>query len=167
MSEVLIDVRESAEFHAGHIPGAKHAPLATIREASQSWDKKQPLVLVCKSGRRAEQARQLLAAEGFTTLAVLPGGMDAWSDTSKSSEAAGSRPRNQSRSQSWSMERQVRTAAGSLVVATLVLGGLVSRYFLCGTALVGAGLVYAGVSDTCMMAHALARMPWNRRSGRA
>jgi rhodanese-related sulfurtransferase len=163
MSETLIDVRELHEFDAGHIPGAKHVPLGTIRQASQPWDKGQPLMLVCKSGRRAEKARQLLAAEGFTTLVVLPGGMDAWSGAGQFAEAA----ERQSPRQSWSMERQVRTAAGSLVLATLVPGALVSPYFLLGTTLIGAGLVYAGVSDTCMMAHALARMPWNHRPARA
>ena len=61
------------------------------------------------------------------------------------------------------MERQVRTTAGSLVLLTLALGCFVSRYFLLGTAFVGAGLVFAGVSNTCMMASLLARLPWNRQ----
>ena len=82
--------------------------------------------------------------------------MDAWAKAGKPINVTAHRP--------WAMERQVRTAAGSLIVATLALGVLKSRYFLLGTALIGAGLAYAGVSDTCMMASVLARMPWNRPS---
>jgi hypothetical protein len=62
----------------------------------------------------------------------------------------------------WSMERQVRTTSGALILVTLVLAYTVSQYFLLGTAFVGAGLVFAGVSDTCMMASVLAKFPWNR-----
>jgi hypothetical protein len=62
----------------------------------------------------------------------------------------------------WSMERQVRIVAGSLVLLTMLLAYLISRFFLIGTALIGAGLLFAGVSDICMMASLLGRLPWNR-----
>ena len=154
MSESIIDVREYPEFAAGHMQDASLVPLATVASASQGWDKSSPLLLVCKSGRRAEQGRQILAGLGFTMLTVLPGGMDAWS-------AAG-KPVIKVARQPWEMERQVRTVAGALVVVTVVLGVTTSRYFLIGTVLVGYGLVFAGVSNTCMMASLLGRMPWNR-----
>ena len=154
MGETIIDVREYPEFAAGHIQGATLVPLATLARTSQGWKKSNPLILVCKSGRRAQQARQNLERLGFTALTVLPGGMDAWS-------AAGKPLLKQTR-QPWAMERQVRTTAGALVVATLVLGVTMSHYFLIFTALVGSGLVYTGVSNTCMMASLLGRMPWNK-----
>ncbi len=59
------------------------------------------------------------------------------------------------------MERQVRVTAGSLVLAFLGLGALTSKKFFFGAGLVGAGLIYAGASNTCMMATLLGRMPWN------
>jgi hypothetical protein len=62
----------------------------------------------------------------------------------------------------WSMERQVRIVAGTLVLVTLGLGLSVSKMWLIGTGLVGAGLVFAGVSDICMMASLLGQLPWNR-----
>jgi hypothetical protein len=62
----------------------------------------------------------------------------------------------------WSIERQVRAVAGSLVLLTMLLAYLVSHLFLIGTALIGAGLLFAGVSDICMMASLLGRLPWNR-----
>ncbi|HZQ42375.1 MAG TPA: rhodanese-like domain-containing protein [Acidobacteriaceae bacterium] len=154
MTQAIIDVREYPEFAAGHIQNAQLVPLATVGDACSAWDKSRPLLLVCKSGRRAEQARQKLIQRGFTDAIVLPGGMDAWS-------AAGKPVVKESR-QPWAMERQVRTVAGALVAVTVLLGVTTSHYFLIGTALVGCGLVFAGVSNTCMMASLLGRMPWNK-----
>ena len=150
----LIDVREYPEFAAGHIEGAELVPLGTVDKASETWDRSQPLTLVCRTGRRAEQARQTLAAKGFQSLNVIEGGVEAWKSSGKSLAVVANKP--------WSMERQVRVTAGSLVLASFGLGLLTSRKVFIGAALVGAGLVYAGVSDTCMMASVLGRMPWNR-----
>jgi len=154
MQETIIDVREYPEFAAGHIQGATLVPLATVAETSRGWEKSNPLTLVCKSGRRAEQARQKLDRLGFTSLTVLPGGMDAWS-------AAG-KPVVKETRQPWAMERQVRTAAGGLVLVSMVLGVTMSRYFLIGATLIGVGLVYTGISNSCMMTSVLSRMPWNK-----
>lgn len=154
MERKVIDVREYPEFAGKHIEDASLVPLGSVAKASEGWDRAEPLTLVCKSGRRAEQARTLLENKGFTDLSVLPGGMDAW--------IAAGKPTRTSAHQPWAMERQVRTVAGLLVVLTLALGWFVSQYFLIGTALVGTGLVFAGISNTCMMASFLALMPWNR-----
>ena len=154
----VIDVREFPEFAAGHIAGAELVPLSTVAERCEAWDREGELVLVCRSGRRAEQARQELAARGFKRLRVLEGGIERWSAQGKPLESVERRP--------WSMERQVRVVAGSLVLLTMLLAWTVSRWFLAGTAFVGAGLVFAGVSDICMMATALGRLPWNRQRER-
>ncbi len=154
LTGILIDVREYSEYAAGHIAGSRLVPLPTLSGACEGWDRAEPLTLVCKSGRRAELARQQLAEKGFQSLTVLSGGVDAWRMAGKSLTVA--------ERGTWSMERQVRAAAGSLVVATLGLGYFLSPYFFLGTAFVGGGLVFAGISDTCMMGSLLARMPWNR-----
>jgi 3-mercaptopyruvate sulfurtransferase SseA len=86
-------------------------------------------------------------------LKVLDGGVQAWSSAGKPLTVAANRP--------WSMERQVRVTAGSLVLVFCALGLLASEKFFIGAALIGAGLVFAGVSNTCMMASVLGRMPWN------
>lgn len=154
MEARLIDVREYPEFAEGHIEGSELVPLGTLDKASEGWDRSEPLTLVCRSGRRAEQARETLAGKGFQSLAVLEGGVQAWTNGGKPlTTAAANKP--------WSMERQVRVTAGSLVLAFFGLGLLTSKKFFIGAGLVGAGLVYAGVSDNCMMASVLGRMPWN------
>lgn len=150
----MIDVREYPEFQAGHIEGSTLVPLGDIEVASQGWEKTQAITLVCQSGRRAEQARTRLASQGFQHLTVLGGGVEAW-------KAAG-KPLIQTEKRPWAMERQVRVVAGSLVLIFLALGYFIWPYFTVGAALVGAGLVFAGVSNTCMMASVLGRMPWNR-----
>jgi rhodanese-related sulfurtransferase len=153
MEARLIDVREYPEFAEGHIEGSELVPLSTLGKASDGWDRSQSLTLICRSGRRAEQARQTLAAKGFTSLTILGGGIQAWTDGGKHLTVTANVP--------WPMERQVRVTAGSLVLFFFGLGLLTSKKFFIGAALVGAGLVYAGVSDNCMMGSLLGRMPWN------
>lgn len=153
MEARLIDVREYPEFAGGHIEGSELFPLGTLDRASEGWSRSEPLTLVCRSARRAEQARQTLAAKGFQSLNVLEGGVQAWTNEGKPHTMAAHKP--------WSMERQARVTAGAPILAFLGLGILISKEFFFGAGLVGAGLVYAGVSDTCMMASVLGRMPWN------
>jgi rhodanese-related sulfurtransferase len=153
MEARLIDVREYPEFAEGHIESSELVPLGTLNKASEGWNRSEPLTLICRSGHRAERARQTLAEKGFTMLKVLDGGVQAWSSAGKPLTVAANRP--------WSMERQVRVTAGSLVLVFCALGLLASEKFFIGAALIGAGLVFAGVSNTCMMASVLGRMPWN------
>ena len=150
----MIDVREYSEFASGHIAGATLVPLGTLAQASSSWNKSEPLMMVCKSGRRAAQGRQLLATNGFTSIRVLEGGMDAW--------RAASKPVVVNEHRSWSMGRQVCTVAGSLILLSLGLGFFLSPYFLLGTAFVGASLVFARASGACVVESLLAQLPWNR-----
>lgn len=153
MEARLIDVREYPEFAEGHIEGSELVPLGTLGKTSEGWDRFAPLTLICRSGRRADDARQTLADKGFTSLKVLDGGVQAWTNSGKPLTVAANKP--------WSMERQVRVTAGALVLTFFGLGLLASKKFFFGAGMVGAGLVYAGVSDTCMMASVLGRMPWN------
>ncbi len=61
-----------------------------------------------------------------------------------------------------SLERQVRIGAGSLVLAGVLLGWFVRPEFIWLSGLVGAGLVFAGITDICGLALLLAKAPWNR-----
>jgi hypothetical protein len=61
-----------------------------------------------------------------------------------------------------SLERQVRISAGSMVVAGAALIFFVHPFWIGLSAFVGAGLVFAGVTDTCGMGMMLAKMPWNQ-----
>jgi hypothetical protein len=87
---------------------------------------------------------------------VLDGGVEGWT-------AAG-RPVKRGR-KTISLERQVRIAAGAMALVGAVLGFLVHPAWNVIPAFVGAGLIFAGVTDWCGMAMVLARMPWNNMSG--
>jgi rhodanese-related sulfurtransferase len=152
----LVDVRTPAEHGEVHIAGSALMPLDRLDpEKVREQAAGRPCVLVCGSGKRAEQARQKLAASGCSPLAVLEGGVTAW-------EAAGL-PVERGRAV-MSLERQVRVAAGLLVLTGVALGVAAHPAFFGLSAFVGAGLVFAGITDWCGMGLLLARMPWNRRA---
>ncbi|MFJ7593104.1 rhodanese-like domain-containing protein [Streptomyces sp. NPDC097617] len=76
---VLLDVRERAEWTAGHAPGAVHAPLsALLTGAGLPRDAEgRPLMVICRSGHRSRQAVRLLTQRGSEAVDVT-GGMNAW-----------------------------------------------------------------------------------------
>lgn len=78
----IVDVREPHEFvdELGHIEGAESVPLATVGGAAARWSRAEPVVLICRSGRRSEQAAKLLTAAGFERVANMVGGMLAWNE---------------------------------------------------------------------------------------
>jgi rhodanese-related sulfurtransferase len=111
------------------------------------------LYVVCRSGSRGKQACEKFRAAGFTNVVSVEGGTLAC--------AAAGLPvvRNH---KVISLERQVRIAAGSVVLLGATLAWLVDPAFVGLSAFVGAGLVFAGLTDCCGMGLLLARMPWNR-----
>jgi rhodanese-related sulfurtransferase len=77
---VLIDIREPAEFSAGHAPNARNIPLAQLDKRIGELDKlkNRPAVVVCQTGSRSHAAITLLKKAGFAEVVVLAGGIDAW-----------------------------------------------------------------------------------------
>jgi rhodanese-related sulfurtransferase len=156
---LVVDVRTPGEFGGAHIEGSVNAPLGGLAGHAPDLRARaegKRVALVCRTGRRAEEARGLLERELFADhgeVCVLDGGVEAW-------ERAGFHVvRGEA---GMSLERQVRIVAGLLVVLGSVLGLTVHIGFVGLAAFVGAGLVFAGVNDTCGMAMMLAKMPWNR-----
>jgi rhodanese-related sulfurtransferase len=154
----LIDVRTPAEYGEVHIPASQLMPLDRLDAAAikSAFSHGGPCVLICRSGKRAEQAYQKLQAAGCGNLVILDGGVAAWESAGLPVERG---------AKAISLERQVRIAAGLLVLLGVILGTWVQSGFYGLSAFVGAGLVFAGVTDWCGMAMLLAKMPWNQRSG--
>ncbi|MFM7316042.1 MAG: rhodanese-like domain-containing protein [bacterium] len=152
----LIDVRTPAEFREIHAEPAKSLPLdklsAEAVRSLRTTAADQPLYVICKSGNRGRQACEKLSAAGLNVVNV-EGGTTAW--------AAAGLPVVRGKKM-MSLERQVRIVAGSLVFAGTLAGAFANPLFLVIPGFVGAGLVFAGVTDTCGMAMMLARMPWNQ-----
>jgi hydroxyacylglutathione hydrolase len=76
----VIDVRGASEWDAGHIPNARHHFLGDLPDSSDDLPRDLPIVLHCQGGTRASIAASMLQAKGFTNVATLRGGMDAWED---------------------------------------------------------------------------------------
>ncbi|MFM9589363.1 rhodanese-like domain-containing protein [Streptomyces scabiei] len=76
---VLLDVRESPEWNAGHAPGALHLPLSRLTAGAPlpSGAQGRTVITICRSGHRSQQAARLLAGHGVTVTDVT-GGMTAW-----------------------------------------------------------------------------------------
>ncbi len=150
----LIDVRTPAEFREVHATVARNVPLETLdcQKLLQGRSANEPLYVICRSGSRGKQACEKIAAAGYSHVINVEGGTLAW-DQAGLPVVRGKK--------AISLERQVRIVAGSLVVAGSVLS-FVHPYWAGLAAFVGAGLVFAGITDTCGMAMLLARMPWNQ-----
>jgi rhodanese-related sulfurtransferase len=157
VAPLVLDVRSAAEYDAIHIRGSYHVPLPTLAEHTDELAGHLadggPVVLVCQSGVRAEQARRHLAAVGLAHARVLAGGVGAFD--AAGGEVVRGRP-------AWALERQVRLAAGALVVTGLAAGRLISPKARLLAAGIGTGLTVSALTDTCAMGAALARLPWNR-----
>lgn len=151
----LIDVRTPAEFREAHVRGAVNVPLDRLSAADVPAGDG-PLYVVCQKGGRGQKACEKLLAAGLADVVNVEGGTLACIEAGVAVERG---------KKTISLERQVRIAAGSLVVSGVALGWWVHPGFFGLAAFVGAGLVFAGVTDTCGMGMLLARMPWNQAGG--
>ena len=151
----LLDVRTPGEYDTAHIRGAYNVPLAMLGEHAPEIQAavRDTLVLVCQSGQRARKAEETLRSDGLENLHILDGGMTAW--------AQAGLPVVHGRKR-LSLERQVRIAAGALAATGGVLAAILHPGFGWLAAVVGGGLMFAGITDTCGMAMLLARLPYNR-----
>lgn len=151
---LLVDVRTPAEYESAHVPGSVNLPLGRVDAHLERivTDAGGRLVLICQSGGRATRCQDKLAAAGLTDTVVMDGGMNAWEAQGAPLERG---PRR------WALERQVRLVAGGIVL-TSVLASLVWPPAVAVAGLVGAGLVFAAVTDTCAMGMALTRLPYNQ-----
>lgn len=151
----LVDVRSAGEYASGHIPRASNIPLEQVEDRLDDVAPSGDVVLICQSGRRAGMCFENFHSHRQNLL-VLDGGTNAWI------EAGGSVIRTQP--SSWSIERQVRLAAGLLVLIGSILSLTLSTGWVYLGMIVGAGLSFAAMTNVCGMAAIFAVMPWNRAS---
>jgi rhodanese-related sulfurtransferase len=153
----LIDVRTPAEYQEIHVTYARNVPLDKLNPESfmsaRNGTGRDPLYVVCRSGNRSKMACEKFVAAGYENVVNVEGGTQAC-------EAA-DLPVVRGR-KVMSLERQVRIVAGLIVLVGALLGIFVHEYFAAISAFVGAGLVFAGITDTCGMGMLLAKMPWNQ-----
>jgi rhodanese-related sulfurtransferase len=148
----VVDVREPAEHAREHLPGAELAPAGRGVPTDG-----RTAVFYCRTGQRSRAVAER-AARKDRRVHHLAGGIEAWKKAGKPVVVAPDAP--------MAIMRQVQVVAGSFVVLGVALGFFVSAWWLALSAFVGCGLMFAGLTGWCGMAKLLARMPWNRASGR-
>jgi rhodanese-related sulfurtransferase len=151
----LIDVREPSEFAGEHIAGATLISLSNFDPHQVPRENSPQVVLYCQSSNRSGQAAKKLLQAGFEQVIHLEGGLNAWKQAGYPTKVNKNAP--------ISIMRQVQIVAGSLVFTGTLLGAFVSPWFLLLSGFVGCGLMFAGISNTCMMARLLAKLPYNQQ----
>lgn len=156
----VIDVRTPVEFAEVHVSAAKNVPLNELNPSeiheSYGLSLEKPIYILCRSGQRAARAAEQLSKNSPGDAIVVEGGTMAWIDAGL--------PVERGVVKTISLERQVRIAAGSLVLTGVLLGWFVNPGFFGLSAFVGAGLIFAGITDWCGMGLLIAKAPWNRKA---
>lgn len=156
ISGTVLDVRSEIE-HKACCLAAPHINIPLDRFSASAFVAEKgpdaPIYVLCAAGGRATQAAQALWAAGHRNVSVVTGGLTACE--------GGGVPvlRNNS---VMSLDRQVRIAAGAMVLGGVILGASIAPVFYMLSGAVGAGLIFAGVTNRCGLALLLARAPWNR-----
>ncbi|MCA8997746.1 MAG: DUF2892 domain-containing protein [Planctomycetaceae bacterium] len=155
----LIDVRTPMEFQEVHATIARNIPLDTLKPSefmeARNGSVTDTLYVICKSGSRGAKACQKFQAAGYEDVVNVEGGTESWIASGLPVERG---------KKVMSLERQVRIVAGAIILFGAILALTVHPYFAGLSAFVGAGLMFAGITDTCGMAMVLAKMPWNQSS---
>ena len=151
----FLDVRSAFEFSQAHIKDALNVPLdmliGRIPELSQT---KQSYIVLCRTGNRSPMAADMLIQAGISSVKVMDGGMTQW-QKQKLPVVKGQG--------GVSLERQVRVMAGSIVLCGILLSWLVNSWFIGISIFVSCGLIYAGLTDNCMMGMLLMKLPYNQK----
>lgn len=152
---ILIDVRTPLEFSSQHAIKALNYPLDQLDiKKVESVANGKKVGLLCQSGGRAAKAYEKLSHSSLD-LILIEGGTQAWVQSGLPTYEG---------KKVMSLERQVRITAGFIVLSGIV----VSKVFVPGaeyvSAFVGAGLIFAGITDSCAMGLLIAKMPWNQKT---
>ncbi len=154
----LIDVRTPAEFREVHVTVARNEPLNRLDPqailASRKGSGEEPLYVICRSGARGKQACETLSAAGVRHVVNIEGGTMAC--------AAIGIPVVRG-PKTIPLNCQVQIITGLLVTlgsALVILTG--NQNWLAIPAVMGAGLIFSGLTNTCAMGSMLSVMPWNQ-----
>ncbi len=152
---LLIDVREPAEYEANNIKGSQLISLANVSLKNLPEIGNKKLVLHCQGGKRSFNGCQKLISENEDLeIYNLEGGISAWIQQGYNFQS--------SKKFFLPIDRQVQVIIGSATFLTTIAGYFISNKFFIIPMVLGAGLIFAGLSGYCGLAILVAKMPWNK-----
>lgn len=150
----FINVCTPEEYNEKHIAGVRSVPLDEIERHLGEFKDKKTIYVHCRSGRRGTAAIEKLSSLGVQAeLVNVEGGILAWEEAGYGINKVSSR---------MSLMRQAFVAAGALILLAHAFAFWVSPTGLILSVLIGAGLLFAGLTGWCGMTMMLGRMPWNK-----
>jgi len=154
----LLDVRTPGEFDSAHVEDSVLMPSDTFDAdvLGQHIGTDEQVIVICQKGPRASAVIRKMQGAGYQSLTKLDGGVAAWIESGHPIVEGGG---------AIGLDRQMRITAGLLILLGMALGTWVHAGFYGLSAFIGAGLIFAGVTDLCPMTSVIARMPWNRAGG--
>ena len=144
----IIDVRSPDEFLQEHIAGSQNIPLNQIAQATEQLKGLEQVIISCRSGNRAGQACNQLEQLGLSNLLLLEGGIEGWKQAGYATVKQPNR---------FSIMQQVQ-----LTVGTMILLGTFFKPLWILAVMAGVGMLMAGLTNTCMLATLLGKLPWNK-----
>lgn len=153
---LYVDVRTPQEFEGMHISGSRNIPLPDLHtyvDELKTLSLEHPIMLVCRTQNRVKIAYEYLTNNGLTNCEILDGGITAWVDQGKPVIKG---------QQGISLDGQVRAIAGGVILLGVAVGFTVHSGFFFLPAIVGVGLLHAGLTDSCLMGMVLSKLPMNR-----
>ena len=151
---ILIDIRSPQEFQSENINQSVNLPLEQLYLIEVFEVQNRQLIFYCFSGVRTINNTEQFSRLKNNDIYILEGGISNWKETGRTV--------NKQTAESISIFRQVQIIAGLLIVAGWLLGTFVASGFYLLSGLVGAGLLFAGLSGFCGLAVLLMKMPWNK-----
>jgi len=151
----LLDVRSALEFAEAHIKDSINIPIdmisARIKDLNSSG---QGYIVLCRTGNRSPMAADMLIQSGIHGVKVMQGGMTRWQKEGLPViKGEGG----------MSLERQVRLIAGGLALLGILLSWLIYWAFIFISVFVSCGLIFAGLTDNCLMGMLLMKLPYNKK----
>jgi glyoxylase-like metal-dependent hydrolase (beta-lactamase superfamily II)/rhodanese-related sulfurtransferase len=154
-NSVLLDVRTAQELSeiSVELENVRNIPLPSLVSSIGSLSTDNAYYILCRSGHRATMAAMQLLQKGFTRLVVIEGGITSWNKA---------RLPVKKMDTTMAVERQIRIMAGCLVMIGSLLS-LLNIWFILIPLFVGSGLVFAGITNNCLMGILLMKLPYNKK----
>ncbi|MCX8514843.1 MAG: rhodanese family protein [Burkholderiales bacterium] len=151
---VIYDIREADEYAREHITGSQNVPISKFDANSFNDLKDKVVVFHCQSGNRTKMNENKLKQINCEKIYVLKNGLTEWKNQGCAVTINNKAP--------LPIMRQVQIVSGLLVLVGVIAGFLITPSFFLFSGLIGAGLIFAGVSGYCGMANLLMLLPYNK-----